>query len=841
MANNVTLTNWLKGVAVGDPAGDSSFTRTSVAFENGVSHAANTPRYETIAVPSVPTSRAWLTGKGAAGADTIPHCVTTGGVLISTGANATGLYRSTDGGTTQTRISTSANINGCWALANGRILLSIGADTAMKLYTCDDAATCAADGATFVAGQEGGADLTIGRCISFNFAMAANGTMIAAEYPSSGGATSNVKLHRSTDNGATWTAVHTEASAITHYHGGAKHEATGRWIWSCGDATLRKLIYSDDDGATWADYTSGPDLQTIQPLYFVDCGDAKYLLAADDYYGGCCKVDATMAAGTGLPECVQTNFPVNWDASSYMCWMVTRQNGVYYAANYDSAMAAPNRAHIMVSTDLQHWALLHQFVADEPGAYVCAGLQDGLLHFNVKYNGSAARHFAIAPVTVENVNALVLEPAATNLELIVGDNSFEGGIGNWGKSAALTLTRTTGTPTVPAHSGSEFLRVTGNGVNADSLLVSNDWLAALAGKTIQASAWVRGKGRKFFINLRRADNPYANNFTNTIVYFTPSENEWTLIKSEPMDVLAAGSQRVELQFGMDERAGNPLQLDIDDVMLCEVPLSRSQPGATVARTADTWTDLRALGAAWSNVFTVGAYSQNNHPAAAAADLYLRTWKLAADKYLELYFDVSASKFVLAETGTPLLTSAVCVWPETGTIKLGIRYDGTNVEMDIVCGAALDSQSDVAVEAWTGAASVMYGDNDAANGFPMALANDWFYDTALSDGDLATEMNRTSPPADGGVAHVGADQALIGVVGFGASVVLLAAGKKIDGAAATSVTAKGAAVHGGAVQNLAVTAANPVYRFGRSGTDSGNGSGVIEMPSPAAGACAAMAN
>jgi len=76
--------------------------------------------------------------------------------------------------------------------------------------------------------------------------------------------------------------------------------------------------------------------------------------------------------------------------------------------------------------------------------------------------------------------------------------------------------------------------------------------------------------------------------------------------------------------------------------------------------------------------------------------------------------------------------------------------------------------------------------------------------------------------------------------FGTASIQLATGKSIIGASATSIASAGAAVHGGAVQNLAATAANPVYRFGRTGTDSGNGAGVIEMPSPRSGACAAIA-
>jgi len=94
---------------------------------------------------------------------------------------------------------------------------------------------------------------------------------------------------------------------------------------------------------------------------------------------------------------------------------------------------------------------------------------------------------------------------------------------------------------------------------------------------------------------------------------------------------------------------------------------------------------------------------------------------------------------------------------------------------------------------------------------------------------------------GEVVKLGANVTLAGIVPtFGAaSLKFTATGKVIDGASATTPTSKGAHVHGGAIQNLAVTAANPVYHFGRNGAaDSGNGAGVIEMPSPLMNPCMA---
>ena len=77
--------------------------------------------------------------------------------------------------------------------------------------------------------------------------------------------------------------------------------------------------------------------------------------------------------------------------------------------------------------------------------------------------------------------------------------------------------------------------------------------------------------------------------------------------------------------------------------------------------------------------------------------------------------------------------------------------------------------------------------------------------------------------------------------LGAASLLATGNPTINGAnATTSLTSTGAHVHGGVVTNLALTAANPLYRFGSSGSDTGNGAGVIKCPAPASGSCVPMA-
>jgi len=89
-------------------------------------------------------------------------------------------------------------------------------------------------------------------------------------------------------------------------------------------------------------------------------------------------------------------------------------------------------------------------------------------------------------------------------------------------------------------------------------------------------------------------------------------------------------------------------------------------------------------------------------------------------------------------------------------------------------------------------------------------------------------------------NLGGDVALAGIaLSAVRAIVVLAATKVLDGTNAVTPTSIGAHIHGGSVQNLAVTAVNPIYRFG-SESDLGNGAGVIQCPSPISGAGLAMA-
>jgi hypothetical protein len=107
--------------------------------------------------------------------------------------------------------------------------------------------------------------------------------------------------------------------------------------------------------------------------------------------------------------------------------------------------------------------------------------------------------------------------------------------------------------------------------------------------------------------------------------------------------------------------------------------------------------------------------------------------------------------------------------------------------------------------------------------------------------MAAGAAATSGITYGGTVLLIDDHTLSGLVTTltNASLVI-AAGKALKGASARTPTSAGAHAHGGAVTNLALTAANPLYRFGDTSGDTGNGVGVIKCPAPASPSCMPMA-
>jgi hypothetical protein len=91
---------------------------------------------------------------------------------------------------------------------------------------------------------------------------------------------------------------------------------------------------------------------------------------------------------------------------------------------------------------------------------------------------------------------------------------------------------------------------------------------------------------------------------------------------------------------------------------------------------------------------------------------------------------------------------------------------------------------------------------------------------------------------GGTVNVGGHQTLADIItSLTNACLIVAPGKTVKGANAVTPTSAGAYIHGGTVTNLAVTAANPVWRVGRgAAADTGNGAGVIEIPAPISGSC-----
>jgi hypothetical protein len=103
------------------------------------------------------------------------------------------------------------------------------------------------------------------------------GTILISEYSNNpaikGSANPPRYIHRSTDDGLTWTMIDPipGADAWTHSHTVFHDELTGNWYYTCGDppSTVRGIYKSGDDGLTWTQIASG----AIQPPCALRYGD----------------------------------------------------------------------------------------------------------------------------------------------------------------------------------------------------------------------------------------------------------------------------------------------------------------------------------------------------------------------------------------------------------------------------------------------------------------------------------------------------------------------------------------------------------------------------------------
>jgi hypothetical protein len=548
-----------------------------------------------------------------------------------------------------------------------------------------------------------------------------DGTIMIVEY----GAASALQgrlLQISTDDGATWTAAF-DLETLTpdpyHFHTVGYHAGQDRWIAAYGDGLgQRGVIYSDDDGTTWAELSTPGDYGE-QPVSFYDYGDSTKFLAGFD--GG--ATVGTFDVTTG--DCEVLFADTDHRANKMYCWSVTKVDDVYYAGSFDSSSSA--HAVLWVSSDLTNWSVYHRFAEGATnGFYRYVGYLNGKLHYDV----SGRRHFSISPAAVKNVTGTRVEPAITNLASAV-QSSSETGLA-W---ASGSLNWTASNDTTTGYHGSRSDKFVGTDADAAT---KQSYLAltlgdAAADKYYVASVYAKAsKNVTAMLSLRTAAGAYISEAQNT--YYTLSTDWQRLVTG--VYTISAGAPATYRVYVSAFQGVEAATIWLDGLQVQELPLTSWQVGGT-AKAADSYTETFTATGAWTDIFAIQTTGLSH---LYGVDAAIKTWAYGADDSISLGWNESESKFTITRTvdGTPqaAVSSAATFWHPNAVIKFALRVSGGGIQLSIQNGGAVETLTDSAVP------NLVSNEITATyNAFPGVVVTGWNYAQIsplwVNDTDIAT--------------------------------------------------------------------------------------------------------
>ena len=202
------------------------------------------------------------------------------------------------------------------------------------------------------------------------------------------------------------------------------------------------------------------------------------------------------------------------------------------------------------------------------------------------------------------------------------------------------------------------------------------------------------------------------NTVNTSLYVVGPEWQW--IRSRPFD-LVAKDVAVFKPYATVTQGSLHCLVYIDCLQIKEPPITEWMIGGT-ATSADLLTETVTTLAAFTDVFAMQTMGQMDHYA-AAANLYIKTWKVGADK-IQLYYNVTDFKFYIQRNALAAVGSSAQVWHPNQVIKFALRADAAGLTLNIQNGLAVETITDSALAAILNASMTMiYGDVSSANQFP----------------------------------------------------------------------------------------------------------------------------
>jgi len=703
---------------------NATLTRDSVAFLDGKEYAPNATRKKLIAVCGV--SDLQIHGEeDVAGVGPVilsPKC-TAGGYIYATETNHNNIYRSLDGVTWEQTTDSLTGANKIFGTQTGAILVAKGDGQNLHLYRS----------------TVGGSDLTdeslpppaltlpnsgsyMVSLSLWNFHQAQNGTICLGEYGNSGWpGFSRSRIYRSTDDGVSFTQVYDDPDGVKHSHRVMKHEATGRWVNVYGDnAPVNKVVKSDDDGITWS--TLDPQIDDhFQPVEFYDYGHTTNLLYGSDAYN---------FIGTFNVLTREIN-PVYSDGDRTMPYVFSLyyHDGVFYAGTYSShSSLSKRRVAILVSSDLVHWAVYHQFRNGEMMVNRFLGFLGGKIHGILTLsNDYTWRHISFTPTTVKVVNGLCLDPPTANILDTAQYSSVETDTTDWTIAAGGMMTRIT----TDAVHGSACLRAEGDS-GVETIYPRSR--AVTVGKTYNGRVWLKANGQNLTGYVRWYI--FGSSRYGSYNFFCLSQDEWTEIVLEPITIAEGETHIAIFVTPRGSTYPGPYDILVDAAQYEEGPPTRWQVGG-VPRANEVLSKMADFPEMWTNLL-LWAPECRNEWYVNSGNQYIKSWCKDANNYVELYFDPSDNTFALqatvaGESQIPIKTSGYSFY-RNGVIRFVVRCDESSLRLSVSVAGPFEHVSGPAVDFLRSATlTSKTGDHNGTGVMSCTILADKLYDRLMDIG------------------------------------------------------------------------------------------------------------
>ena len=510
---------------------------------------------------------------------------------------------------------------------------------------------------------------------------------------------------------------------VYHSHRIMKHEATGRWGDVYGDGGERnKVVKSDDDGQTWS--TLDPQMDNhFQPVEFHDFGHPTDLLYGSDAMSFIGRFNVLTRKIT----------PVYDDGDRYIPFVFSLfyHDGVFYAGTFSNVDLSTRRTAILVSSDLVHWAVYHQFRNSEKAVHRFLGFAGDKIHGIVALADTSVtsvwRRFSFTPTTVKLVNGLCLDPATTNMIDNVQDSSVEGGDPNWTASGG-TVERVS---TDSVH-GTECLRVYGNsGVD----YIDTNYRTVEAGQTYNGRIWLKANGQNVTGRVTWISGDYS---AGPAHLFALSQDRWTEIVLNPITI-PSGVRKLRIRIKPRSTGfPGPYDMLIDGVQIEQGPPTRWQVGG-IGRDGETLSKTVVVPEGWTNL-VLWAPESRSEWYQNSGNQYIKTWCKDFDNYVELYFDPSDNTFALQATvdgvaQTPMKTSSYTFY-RNGAVRFAIRCNEDAVVLSVSAAAPYEHVSGPTIDFLRSSVlTSKTGDHDGARVMSSTLLADELYGCVLGDDQL----------------------------------------------------------------------------------------------------------